>query len=77
MYKHIMTKEIKTACGSEIVDKEIFVTYDNKIIYFCEEECRVEFLENPKKFLDSDHFLIDFDLLPTISENEELLSRNN
>ncbi len=65
-----MTNEIKTACGSEIIDKKIFVIYENKKIYFCEEECRIEFNENPRKFLNSDHFLIDFNLLPLLSQND-------
>lgn len=71
-----MNNEIKTACGSEIMDESIFVIHENKKIYFCEEECRIEFNENPKNFLISDHFLIDFDLIPSISQNDELVSRD-
>lgn len=52
----------KTACGSPI-EHEISTKYKGKVIYFCEQECLEEFLENPEKFLQSDHFLIDFDLL--------------
>ncbi len=72
-----MTNEIKTACGSDIVDEKKFIVYQNKIIYFCEEDCKIEFIDNPVKFLSSDHFLINLDLIPTIGQNDELLPIDN
>ncbi len=57
--------ELKTACGSPI--NTIKTEYLGKIIYFCEEDCLDEFLDDPKKFIESDHFLITFDVLEDVS----------
>ncbi|MHA2251267.1 MAG: YHS domain-containing protein [Candidatus Kariarchaeaceae archaeon] len=32
--------------------------YNGKRLYFCEKDCLNEFLENPAKFVKSDHCLI-------------------
>lgn len=51
--------ERKTTCGSSIdKKKEIKKIYRGKVYYFCEEDCLVEFLVDPEKYILSDHFLI-------------------
>lgn len=61
-----MEKATLTACGDKVSDNSIFVDHNNKRIYFCEAECKTEFLEDPDKFFKSDHFLISFDLLEDV-----------
>ncbi len=55
----------KTACGSDIQDKDIFTMYKGVKIYFCEKECLDEFNDNPTEFINSDHMRIK---LPIIKE---------
>ncbi len=68
----ILHKEFVTsACGCQscVNNKEelIFSVYEGKIIYFCSEDCKEEFDEDPQVFLQSDHFKIDIeDLDPVI-----------
>ncbi len=54
---------MKTACNSDVSDEKIFTTYKGKKIYFCEQECLDEFLDDPEEFLRSDHFLLEFEIL--------------
>lgn len=53
----------KTACGSAIEDKKLSIEYNGVKLYFCEKECIEEFEEDPKKFLHSDHFKLDWPVL--------------
>ena len=45
-------------------DFTILEIYRGKEFIFCQEECVVEFKEDPEKFLKSDHFKLAFDDLP-------------
>jgi YHS domain-containing protein len=58
-----VSKFVKTACGTALTEETVSTIYENKVIYFCEKECLKEFNESPHKFLESDHFLINFELL--------------
>ncbi|TVM15032.1 hypothetical protein DPQ33_16215 [Oceanidesulfovibrio indonesiensis] len=37
--------------GSELQNKEVYVDYEGKRIYFCCPGCDKQFLENPEKYL--------------------------
>ncbi|MHA2504418.1 MAG: YHS domain-containing protein [Candidatus Kariarchaeaceae archaeon] len=57
------TIEIKTACGSCCIpEQEISVEYKGQTLRFCEQECKEEFLEDPVKFLKSNHYALDIEL---------------
>ncbi|MHA2250797.1 MAG: hypothetical protein ACXAD7_10555 [Candidatus Kariarchaeaceae archaeon] len=58
-----MNKTTLTACGSDVKKFEISEIFEGRKVYFCEEECLTEFIENPERFLKSDHFRITFPLL--------------
>ncbi len=51
-----------TACNHD-AEGDIFTTYNGKKIYFCEEECKEEFEDDPEKFINSDHFRITLEIL--------------
>ncbi|HBG26482.1 MAG TPA: YHS domain-containing protein [Phycisphaerales bacterium] len=34
------------------IDKNVFVEYQGKKVYFCCEQCKGEFEKNPEKYLD-------------------------
>ena len=60
-------KPPKTACGSPLTNKTVSTIFEGKKIYFCEKECLDEFNLNPEAFLQSDHFLIKWEDLESIS----------
>jgi len=60
------TQTVISACGCDTDHnggEYISVIYGNKKIYFCEASCKQEFLTDPKTFLASDHFTLEFELL--------------
>ena len=57
-------RELKTCCGTPVKDPAISVVHEGRRFYFCEAECVEEFKEDPKNFLNSDHFLIDLEMVP-------------
>lgn len=66
-----MTDESKTACNSEITEKSVSTIFEGRTITFCEQECLEEFNFDPEVFLESDHFLIDFDILPKLTTDNK------
>ena len=50
-------------CGSEITEKSVSKIYEDNELYFCENECLEEFNTDPTAFINSDHFLIDLEIL--------------
>lgn len=72
----ILHKEFVTsACGCQscVNNKEelIFSIYNGKVVYFCNEDCKEEFDEDPAGFIESDHFRITLDQLDDLKyENE-------
>ena len=59
-------KVVVSACGCDKDHhdgKFISAPYKGKRIYFCAQNCKDEFIEDPEKFLHSDHFVLNFDLL--------------
>jgi YHS domain-containing protein len=64
-----------TACGSEVLNKDISINYQEKTLYFCESECLNEFVDNPEKFIRSDHFLISFSSKKT--RNRKKIQQNS
>lgn len=63
------TKVVVSACGCDKDHHEgkfISTPYKGKRIYFCAQDCKEEFLEDPENFLQSDHFILNFDLLEDV-----------
>ena len=69
---HLATKERNvSACGCDTDHHDgewISTAYKGKIIYFCADSCKQEFLDDPESFLKSDHFLLDFEVLTDADE---------
>lgn len=69
--KYIIVKEIigvikisqKTVCGSELTENSVPTLFEDNELYFCENECLEEFNTNPRKFINSDHFLIELKIM--------------
>lgn len=55
-----------TVCNSELTETSVSTIFEGRKISFCEQECLDEFNLDQDKFLNSDHFLIDFDILPEV-----------
>jgi YHS domain-containing protein len=66
--KRPRTKPVTSVCACQsCVNRRDFVIleiYRGKEFIFCQEECVVEFREDPEKFLKSDHFKLNFEDLP-------------
>lgn len=62
------TETVTSVCACQsCVNRRDFVIleiYRGKELIFCQEECAVEFKEDPEKFLKSDHFKLTFEDLP-------------
>ena len=58
-----MENNQKTVCGSEITDKSVSTLFNGYELYFCENECLEEFNIDPKLFINSDHFLLELEIL--------------
>ena len=46
-----MPQETCPVLGSKLQNKDVYVDYEGKRIYFCCPGCDVKFLENPDKYL--------------------------
>jgi len=72
--------KVTAACGCQScvnsAKEKIFTIYEDKIVYFCNNNCVVEFSESPEKFLQSDHFKIPFESLDNYQLESEDLSLN-
>ncbi|MCE7736415.1 MAG: hypothetical protein GPJ54_16160 [Candidatus Heimdallarchaeota archaeon] len=62
------TETVTSVCACQsCVNRRDFVIleiYRGKEFIFCQDECVVEFKEDPEKFLKSDHFKVSFKDLP-------------
>ena len=58
-----------SACGCDTDHnngKYITENFEGKKIYFCTEDCKFEFIEDPLQFLNSDHFVLEFENLEKV-----------
>ena len=69
------TEPVTSVCACQSCvnrrDYVIHEIYKGKELVFCQDECLVEFKEDPEKFIKSDHFKVNFeDLLSSSSKDQ-------